>query len=282
MPCGRKRIPVLEGETGGLGFGSVCTLSGGGCQMIVHIMVAEGELAVLAKGKTLTVGKSVYAHLIDCVDLEVLAISADVSAYIDCMTDSYTAMLLKNAHPIPPTLVFRIHKQPLDLLAPEGLERMRRRMECIEEACHSEGHVFRSGMIKCALWMHLMDIADMYIRSFGHSQQTNHRKELFVAFMDMLPHHASREHSTTFYAATLCVTPQYLNRIVREHTGKTVREWVYSTLVGEITRRLEDSNDTMQRIASDFCFPDQAALSKFFRRQTGYSLTEYRRGLAVK
>lgn len=258
------------------------TLSGGECQMIIHIMVMEGELTVSAGRKTYVISKDVYAHLIDCTDIEFVSASGSLSAYVTCCTDRYTAMLLKNAHPIPITLVFKIREQPLDRLSPDIIERLKNRMECIGEACRSATHAFRNEMIKCAIWMHLMDIADMYMHIHCSQAQTNRRKEIFIAFMEQLTRNITEGHTVAYYASSLCVTPQYLNRIVRAYTGKTVYEWICTTLVGEITKRLEETNDTMQQIACDFNFPDQATLAKFYKRQTGYSLTAYRKELAVK
>ncbi len=78
------------------------------------------------------------------------------------------------------------------------------------------------------------------------------------------------------------ITPQYLNRIVKCQTDKTAYEWICLSLVGEIAKLLENTNDTMQQIANHLHFPDQVTLTKFFKRQTGYSLSEYRKKLAVK
>lgn len=47
-------------------------------------------------------------------------------------------------------------------------------------------------------------------------------------------------------------------------------------LTGEIAGSLEDSTATMQEIANYFSFPDQSSMAKFFKRNTGYTLTEYR------
>lgn len=259
-----------------------CTLSGNGCQMIVHIIVLKGEMSISTESKRYVIARNFYAHFIDRTEIEFISVSENLMAYIICCTDRYTAMLLKNAHPIPHTLVFKIRQQPLERLSPENVERLKRWMGNIEYACRNESHTFRNEMIKCALWMHLMGIADIYIRSNSSQTQTNRRKEIFIAFMDMLHINIEKEHTVGFYASELCVTPQYLNRIVRAFTGKTVYQWISTTLVGEITKRLEETNDTMQHIANDFNFPDQATLTKFYKRQTGYSLTEYRNSLATK
>lgn len=80
-----------------------------------------------------------------------------------------------------------------------------------------------------------------------------------------------------YYAERLCLTPQYLDRVVKSLSGRTVSGWINFTLVGEITRRLENTNETMRQIATALNFPDHATLTKFFKRETGYSLTEYKR-----
>lgn len=86
----------------------------------------------------------------------------------------------------------------------------------------------------------------------------------------------------SFYASELCISQQYLNRIIKGQTEKTASEWICNSLVGEIAKMLEFTNNSMQQIAIELNFPDQATLSKFFKHQTGYSLTEYRKKINFK
>ncbi len=157
-------------------------------------------------------------------------------------------------------------------------------MECLEKAGSNEAHIFRNEMIKCAIWMFLMDLSDIHIRKETKKgdMQTGRKKEIFITFMKLLALHVCREHSVGFFASKLCITPQYLNRIVKYETDKTAYEWICLSLVGEIAKQLENTNDTMQQIANNLNFPDQVTLTKFFKRQTGYSLSEYRKKLAIK
>jgi AraC-like DNA-binding protein len=41
--------------------------------------------------------------------------------------------------------------------------------------------------------------------------------------------------------------------------------------------KLENTDESMQQIADDLNFPDQAALAKFFKLRTGQTLTAYRK-----
>ena len=75
-----------------------------------------------------------------------------------------------------------------------------------------------------------------------------------------------QEHGVGFYASELCVTTQYLGRIVRQFTGKTVYHWICEALVREIAQLLSDTDASLQEIADQLHFSDQAVMSKMFKR----------------
>lgn len=261
-----------------------CWLSGGDSRLVIHILVQKGTLDVRFKGKVYHMVKSSYGHFIGEQSLELLSVSGNVRAYLMACNDPYIAALLKNNPPMPFSLTEKAQERPVNLLDSDVMPVLRYRMDCIEKASRNDDHIFRNEMIKCSIWMLLLDISDIYIRreSEKGNMPTGRKKEIFISFMQLLTAHVCQHHSVGFYASELCITPQYLNRIVKFHTGKTVYEWICHSLVGEIAKQLENTNDTMQQIANRLNFPDQVTLTKFFKRQTGYSLSEYRRNLAVK
>jgi AraC-like DNA-binding protein len=97
-----------------------------------------------------------------------------------------------------------------------------------------------------------------------------------MQFMALLSQHAKDEHSVGFYASALCVTPQYLARIVKQLSGHTVLQWIQKTLLGEVNKLLQNTKLSIQQISDDFGFPDQATFSKFYKRGMGMPPTEYR------
>lgn len=68
-----------------------------------------------------------------------------------------------------------------------------------------------------------------------------------------------------------------MNRVVKDCSQKTAYDHICTTLTGAIIQQLEDTDNSISQIADDLCFPDQATLTKFFKRQTGKTPTEYRR-----
>ena len=79
------------------------------------------------------------------------------------------------------------------------------------------------------------------------------------------------------YADRLNVSPAHLTRMVKEVTDKTASEWIADSLVNEIKFLLHHPGNSIQAIASEVRFSDQAALSKFFKKHTGMTPGEYRK-----
>lgn len=208
--------------------------------------------------------------------------SDNIRAYLISLSPDYTKSITGGTFPLPVSFVLKRRQTPIDKLEQHSVNLLFRRMVCLWECCMDKQHLFKEEQIKHAYLMWLLDLANIYHRKEDNNHKNevkpDRKKILFVKFMNLLPIHAREEHSLGFYASALCVTPQYLNRVVKNYSGKTVGEWLYQTLVGLITKQLETTDDSMQKIAMDFHFIDQSALAKFYKRQTGYSLTEYKKG----
>lgn len=252
--------------------------------IIVHILVLDGWMEVQYRERTHLLKKNDFGHFIHGKGMRVTAISNNINAYFMVTTDSYNNMLFKNTPPLPFSLVTKALKQPVSALPPTIQSTLSLRMQCIKDTAADLSHIFRNDMIKNAFMMFIMDMSDLHIRySKGDKDsQTGRKKEIFVSFMKLLRLHAKQQHMVSFYASELCISQQYLNRIIKGQTEKTASEWICNSLVGEIVKMLEFTNNSMQQIAIELNFPDQATLSKFFKHQTGYSLTEYRKKINFK
>ncbi|MGN0225575.1 MAG: helix-turn-helix domain-containing protein, partial [Prevotella sp.] len=195
------------------------------------------------------------------------------------LTKTYADDLLKFNPPMPISFLTKSRTQPVSMLSKESFDKLVYRMEIIREACKNTMHLFRNRMIRSALMMFLLDVSDIHIREYGSDKLFEISRRgiaLFHSFMEMLPIHAAVEHNVAFYANQLCVTPQYLNRIVKSASGRTISEWINFQLIGMITKRIEETEDSMLQIANEYNFTDQAALTKFYKRETGYTPSSYR------
>ncbi len=79
--------------------------------------------------------------------------------------------------------------------------------------------------------------------------ETERKDVLFKQFMKLLSCHIGEERTVNYYASKLCITPQYLNRVVKSISGRTVYEWISTLLLGEITQQLETADNSIQQIA---------------------------------
>jgi AraC family transcriptional activator of pobA len=85
-----------------------------------------------------------------------------------------------------------------------------------------------------------------------------------------------KERSVKFYASMLDITPRYLNELTRELTGKSASDQIEEMIVREAKIFLKNTNLSVKEIAEALNFSDQFTFSKYFKKSTKVSPTEYR------
>ena len=104
----------------------------------------------------------------------------------------------------------------------------------------------------------------------------SHGEELLRKFVALVSRHASHERNIPFYADKLCLAPHYLSTLIKQVSGRTVMQWINQAAVKEVKVWLAYSNETAAQIAYQLNFPSPASLTKFFKRETGQTPSEYR------
>lgn len=107
---------------------------------------------------------------------------------------------------------------------------------------------------------------------------TNTRGEqLFNQFYDLLLKYYNRHHTLIWYAGQLHLTPKHLSLTIQRTTGKTPNEWITEMLTEQAKRLLDTHRDmTVQQVAYELGFSENATFCYFFKRQTGLRPSEYR------
>jgi AraC family transcriptional regulator, transcriptional activator of pobA len=83
------------------------------------------------------------------------------------------------------------------------------------------------------------------------------------------------EHSTSYYANQLFITPDHLNRIIKTTIGKTAKEYIQSRIITEAKRLLYFSNLSNKEIGFELGFNEPANFSAFFKNCTGHSPSHF-------
>ncbi len=79
-----------------------------------------------------------------------------------------------------------------------------------------------------------------------------------------------------FYAQKLHITPKYLTSVVRDISGRPAKDWLVEYSIMEIKTLLKNPALNIQEITVKTNFSNQASLSRFFKKHTGLSPTQYR------
>lgn len=102
------------------------------------------------------------------------------------------------------------------------------------------------------------------------------QEEIANRFRTLVFEHCNKERTVSYYADKLCITPKYLNTLVKEATGKSAWHFINEAVILEIKARLKSSSETILQISESMNFPNPSFFSKYFRKNTGMTPTEYR------
>ncbi|NIJ46487.1 AraC-like DNA-binding protein [Wenyingzhuangia heitensis] len=96
-------------------------------------------------------------------------------------------------------------------------------------------------------------------------------------FKELVNLNYKAEHSTSYYANALHITPDHLNRIVKTTIGKTAKEYIQSRIIVEAKRLLFLSTLTNKEIGFNLGFSEPANFSAFFKKCTSFSPSHFKR-----
>jgi AraC-like DNA-binding protein len=111
----------------------------------------------------------------------------------------------------------------------------------------------------------------------GNSNLPN--SEIMKQFMELLDTYFYKEHSVRFYAERLSMHPNYLNAIVKKHTGISAKESIQNRILLEIKYLLHSTKLPIREIALQMGFNDPNYFTTFFKRFENRSPMHYRSAL---
>lgn len=101
--------------------------------------------------------------------------------------------------------------------------------------------------------------------------------EILREFGSLLEKYANSEHGVAFYAEKLCITPYYLSTITSEVMRDSPKGLIDKQVILEMKAILDNTNMPLKEIADKMNFEDTSYMSRYFKRHTGQSPSEYRK-----
>lgn len=82
--------------------------------------------------------------------------------------------------------------------------------------------------------------------------------------------------SVAEYAEILSVTPNYLNKTVKNRTRRTAIDWIEIARLNIAKKLLKDPSISIADVSARTGLPDQSYFSRFFKKKTGQTPSEFR------
>ena len=97
-----------------------------------------------------------------------------------------------------------------------------------------------------------------------------------VRFQELVNEHFATETGVDFYADKLCVTPNYLNRIVQRTLGQTTKAYIQSRRIDEAKHLLRYSAMPIGLISDRLHFDTPSYFVRAFTKVTGQTPLQFR------
>ena len=138
--------------------------------------------------------------------------------------------------------------------------------------------VFRKEVIQHLLVGLLYNI-EYIAKSKGQAELSplTHQNDIFQRLISLVNTYSKTERNVSFYANKLCLTPRYLNTVIRQTSQQTVMDWINQSIILEAKVLLKHSNRLVYQISDELNFPNPSFFSKFFKRMTGMTPQEYQK-----
>ena len=98
---------------------------------------------------------------------------------------------------------------------------------------------------------------------------------IFDRFIQLVNQHCREHHKIAYYADRICLTERYLGTVVRQTSGTTAKDWIDRALITQAKVLLRHSNHSVLQISEELNFPNPAFFSKYFKRLTGITPSEF-------
>lgn len=200
--------------------------------------------------------------------------TADIQGFGISLTDELASMTFASA--VPEMLNGRVRDFNFRL-SPEQLKQLESIHTLLYNTIHGNQYSPQVvlGLAAAFLWQ-----ADHYWCMYeGQSRSSQTREQrLFTDFVQLVSQHAAREHNIDFYAQRLFLSPRYMSTLVKQVSGKSAKQWIDDAITTRIKVELRHTDKSAAQIAYEMNFPNPSFFSKYFKRMTGMTTQQYRKG----
>ncbi len=244
------------------------------------MLVEKGEIEIKIDYVLHTVKEFGLIGLTTKHILQIISSSDDFKGYYLIVKPSYLRPFLEGERPPAVSNANPLLINPVIQLDYDEFEILRKNLELLRWNIGRNEHLFQAKLIKHELLNFIYETLNFRTLKKENKvakKKSGNRENIAVDFFRLLFTHIRKEREVAFYANKLYVSPVYLSRAVKHVVGVSAMKVISDMTVSEAEILLRQHNVTIQQVAEELNFPDQASFSKYFKKRTDKSPLEYRR-----
>ena len=242
------------------------------------IMINEGELKIDVNHRkfTLTPQSSIHLNVGDLV--RSIKASKGIKGYHITFSAGFQNEM-RSARKSP--INIQLKKDfPFQEFSTEEYDFLKVSVDILKKYILNTSHNYHALVIKNEVLNLLLNISDKRRRDHGKNMENETHGEIIMKrFKSLLEGHSHRQHSVTWYADALMITPDYLSKLIREKEGRSARSMINESIINNAKVLMKQPELSLKEISERLNFPDQSSFGRFFKTNTGHSPKEFRRYL---
>lgn len=191
--------------------------------------------------------------------------------YFKVLFDDNTLALLPQQFPF---LANSLNSQTI-IFDSAARDRVRKVFEILNQVLHIDKLQTDTKIILAYLNLLLTELNSAYFKKTAPINILNSNLSKFTEFKLIVETHLSEQPSVNSIAEKLSLTTNSLYRIVKEYSGVSPKDFFTNRLIIEAQRKLQYSNLSVKELAYELGFNDPDYFSRFFKKCTGKSVSEF-------
>lgn len=248
------------------------------CSHVILVLCTEGEIEVEINYVTYRLEKNSFATLLP-LDIATLKRCSDNFRCKALLLPQkvYTQMIanfdLTYIKGVKYTPVFTYDGRFLDFIL-QFFNMLEKAQEILD---YEDFEAYTERMVMASLVMQRSYVKQVVKECVPQPGVMMRKKELFRKFIEEIvnSHTASRE--VLFYANELGVSCGYLNEVCNEVSTRSAKEIIDSAVASRLKYELSYTSKTIQELADEYSFPSQSYFSRYFKRLSGMTPSEFRK-----
>ena len=234
-------------------------------------LVVRGSADFLIDNVTHHVQTNDMLVIIHQQEVRRLGLSADFEARVVLMSRAYIGFLnLRNSY----QMFLTLRREPLVHLSGESLSSLEICFDSISKTLKQRNNPYQRESVYHIIKAYMYGFA-YYLHPYNRTHQKR-EEEVCGRFMALLEVHYREQHSVSYYAERLHLTPRYVSACIKAATGHSAIDVIAEKLMQQARKSLLNDEKTISQVSYDLGFSDQSAFGKFFRTHEGVGPREFR------